>query len=608
MQKTNSMKKILFLTLTLAIGITSFANNRVLTDYVDNEKIFDILKDDTITIKAYASENRFKFVEPDTIWWKRVKRPKENKHYQLQWFDTLGIHNVLADNSVIYKDFVYRGYQYNNDTLELLLYDIDLQRTVTCTPKPYERIKCSQMERRIYEYLQDSIFYYKDKNMSEDDFFESTKVVSCEYIIKLHAKNPTTQITNNSIDCQLLFQNNLNGYLKANDITLLNSQKVFITKEEFLTHNQYVATMLKNDSAVRLARVFDHEAIHARSEYGFEGDTMAIIHYYKKAENRWSDSIEYFIAYAYGKEYTITINSYEKIQDKIVFIDSTDLNFLKERKGKGFLTRQRIAKEWDIKNKHIIRNDLILDTTHVVMGTYIFSDWPIQNIEMDGEFSSKDAIPPTDGTLIPIFKYGSGGDLRCAWWGTYNGNIFAIDWRDVRFENDNDRLYLMRRGGENLEERYTNAFARDFADRFIELIEKEEKQKQKVENLIRKKIFLLSMDKAYGDYDWCGIKPKFLNSYNKTIKYIDCLVVPYNTFNDVQSDDYGRSSKEIRCIGPFEPGEIASWRFDDMFKNESGIIKSFRITNIKITFTDNSTILYKGWENVKKHYEYVYDL
>lgn len=116
------------------------------------------------------------------------------------------------------------------------------------------------------------------------------------------------------------------------------------------------------------------------------------------------------------------------------------------------------------------------------------------------------------------------------------------------------------------------------------------------------------MDKAYGDYDWCGIKPKFLNCYNKTIKYIDCLVVPYNRFDDVQSDDYGRSSKEIRCIGPFEPGEIASWRFDDMFKNESGIIKTFRITNIKITFTDNSTILYKGWENVKKHYEYIYEL
>ena len=166
----------------------------------------------------------------------------------------------------------------------------------------------------------------------------------------------------------------------------------------------------------------------------------------------------------------------------------------------------------------------------------------------------------------------------------------------------------MRSGNRNLEERMQRAAIADYADRLVELLKKEEEKEKKIKNLIKRKIFLLSQDKVYGDYDWCGINPKFLNCYSKTIKYIDCLVVPYNKFDDVQSDDYGRSSKEIRCIGPFEPGEIASWRFDDMFKNENGIIKRFKITNIKITFIDNSTITYKGLENVKKHYEYVYDL
>ena len=83
------MKKLILLSLTLTLGICLFANERALTDYVDNEKIFDILKNDTITLKYFSSENQFKFVEPDTIWKKRVKRPKENKHYYLQWYQPM---------------------------------------------------------------------------------------------------------------------------------------------------------------------------------------------------------------------------------------------------------------------------------------------------------------------------------------------------------------------------------------------------------------------------------------------------------------------------------------------------------------------------------------
>ena len=590
------MKKILFLTLTLLFGISVLANERVLTDYVDEDKIFDILKNDTITIKYSASENRFKFVEPDTIWKKRVKRPKENKHYQLQWFDT------LVTNGYIYKDFIYQGYQYNNDTHELQLFDINLQRNVTYKLNAYEKIRCSQLERRICEYLNDSTFYYRYTNNSEEEFYRSTKILSCRYELKLHPTNKTL-----SIESLLTFQNKMTGFLTNEGIELNNRVLELITKEDFLTHNQYVAENLKNDSIVRLARIFDHTAVHNYETYGFEGDTMAIVQYFRKCPNKWSDSLDYFIAYAYGKEYTITIESYENIQDKVIFIDTTDLEFLKTRGSNGLLRRKETAKIWDAKNSYTIQNDLLLDTTHVVMGTYIY-DWTIQNIDMDGEILSKYETPPTDGTLIPIFKYGSGGNMRCAWWGSYNGKIFATDWRGIKFENEEDRLFLMRRGDDNVDDRYVKALVRDFVDRLTEALEEEEKKQQEIDKLKKRKIFLLSMDKAYGDYDWCGIKPKFLNCYNKTIKYIDCLVVPYNRFDDVQSDDYGRSSKEIRCIGPFEPGEIASWRFDDMFKNESGIIKTFRITNLKITFTDNSTILYKGWENVKKHYEYVYEL
>ena len=106
------MKKILFLTVVLVLGNSAIANNRVLTDYVDNDKIFDILKNDTITLQYFGSENQFKFIEPDTIWKKRVKRPKKNKHYTLQWYQSIDQTNGISVNTQnkISKQFIFQDF------------------------------------------------------------------------------------------------------------------------------------------------------------------------------------------------------------------------------------------------------------------------------------------------------------------------------------------------------------------------------------------------------------------------------------------------------------------------------------------------------------------
>ena len=595
--------KYLHLILFTCFLVFPFANATNINSYLDAESILDTIVGDTIRISCQTLDGGLKYITPDTIWIKKVKRPKENKHYRLQWYENPKCTNFTY-GSTEYIDFVYKGYRYASDTLELLLYYLDIERDVVYKIKQLNHLKCNQIEKRIRSVLHDSIFYYRDRNIAEDKFCQTTKVESCTYILNVRASNEK------SIECLLTFQNNMTGYLTQDGMELNNPKFELISKEEYQAHNQKVTEILKNDSVIRLARVYDHLALHNDDKYGFEGDTMAIIKYDREPKYNYTwntDSLDFFIAYAYGKEYTIKIDSYEQLEDKIHFLDTTDLAYLKTRRNKGYNRRKESAEIWDRKNDSIVLSDCMKDTSDIVWATLNYDTDFMQYIDVHGNRKYDYVSKPSKGTRIPICFYGDGGDMNVTFWTSYEANLFAvgIGHGELTFENDSDRLYLMRSGRRNFEERVRNAVTADVADRMVELLEQEAKKEEKIKSLSKKRIFLLSMDKAYGDYDWCGIKPRFLNCYSKTIKYIDCMVVPYNRFGDQQPDDYGRYSKEIRCVGPFEPGEIASWRFEDMFKNESGIIRSFKITNIKITFLDNSTIIYKGWENVKKHYEHV---
>ena len=186
------MKKTLFLTLTLLLGLSSFANNRVLTDYVDNEKIFDILKNDTITIQYYGSENQFKFIEPDTIWKKRVKRPKENKHYTLQWYQSIDQTNGISVNTQnkISKQFIFQDFVHhiNGGKIELSLYDLELNREIVFIPNKTIEITSNSVEDDIVFILKDSVIYYKPSKylLLEDVFYEKTSLKDVHYQIKRH--------------------------------------------------------------------------------------------------------------------------------------------------------------------------------------------------------------------------------------------------------------------------------------------------------------------------------------------------------------------------------------------------------------------------------------
>ena len=91
------------------------------------------------------------------------------------------------------------------------------------------------------------------------------------------------------------------------------------------------------------------------------------------------------------------------------------------------------------------------------------------------------------------------------------------------------------------------------------------------------------------------------NCFAKTIKYVEFTLTNYNAVGDVQRDDMGRSSRTVKGIGPIEKGEDARYSWDDIFWDERNIIEKTRLTNVKFIFTDGTTRVFSGYNNITKH-------
>ena len=121
------------------------------------------------------------------------------------------------------------------------------------------------------------------------------------------------------------------------------------------------------------------------------------------------------------------------------------------------------------------------------------------------------------------------------------------------------------------------------------------------DNIERKQLFLEKQEYVYGEYDDFGLKFRIYNCFKKTIKYIEFTCVPYNAVGDVQGDWVGKRIARTKGIGPLEPGESASWSFDDMFYDKNDVIRRVRLTNIKFIFKDGSTLNFSGASNIDRH-------
>ena len=176
----------------------------------------------------------------------------------------------------------------------------------------------------------------------------------------------------------------------------------------------------------------------------------------------------------------------------------------------------------------------------------------------------------------------------------------------LEYANAEKKAFLQRRGNKGLELREQLAIQSDIEQTEIDnaraIAYVKECENKKVE-FAKKQIFLIEQFFAKGEFSRCGLGMNFYNCYNKAIKYIDFTITAYNTFNDPQKDTMEQSQRSGRCVGPIEPKDMGYFLFDEMFWNENGIIKDCKVTSIKITFIDNTTVTFSGWGNVKQHYQ-----
>jgi hypothetical protein len=98
--------------------------------------------------------------------------------------------------------------------------------------------------------------------------------------------------------------------------------------------------------------------------------------------------------------------------------------------------------------------------------------------------------------------------------------------------------------------------------------------------------------------DGTGFKATVYNSTKKTIKYVTFTVVGLNAVGDpVRGGFRGSTAAMLRGIGPIEPEEIGTYSKDYMWMTD--IVESFRVSNIKVEYTDGSSKVVSEMKNIR---------
>ena len=116
----------------------------------------------------------------------------------------------------------------------------------------------------------------------------------------------------------------------------------------------------------------------------------------------------------------------------------------------------------------------------------------------------------------------------------------------------------------------------------------------------RDQIFILNIKTAHSEYMF-GIELNLYNCFGKTISMLEFNVAPYNAKGRVQEDQFHRTVRTMRCMGPITPGSPAQYTFDELFWDDRDRIKYMRLNSITFHFTDGTTQSFRGYEKILRH-------
>lgn len=123
-------------------------------------------------------------------------------------------------------------------------------------------------------------------------------------------------------------------------------------------------------------------------------------------------------------------------------------------------------------------------------------------------------------------------------------------------------------------------------------------EKEKIKIMLTKDFWITEVFAYKYTNSSTGIVVKFLNISDKTIKYINFIVVPYNRVGDPVIDNMGKSSKSCQLIGPVNPYEEGIYQNDILFF--SGVVDHYKLKNISVQYMENTMKYYKFDDILKK--------
>ena len=302
-----------------------------------------------------------------------------------------------------------------------------------------------------------------------------------------------------------------------------------------------------------------------------------------------------------------------KIQDKTHYWTLEDIT----QNISSFLSQEEFEKEWAIEQARLLaekkereRLDSIADVNticeakilHTAEAKTILKGGNIDRYD-DDETMYLSIFGYEEEVINPYFK----DRRRQLYKGYALGKELCFPASALSFTDDSAKAFIEARGMAGVDRRKEVAqvndekrreeYIQDIIDQTdwllgrLDALEKFRKQK---------KILIIGQDYSYSHYQF-GLKFKFYNCYQKEIKYINLTICAYNRVGDLQRDDIGQSKKEVRCIGPLEKGEVGTYDFDELFWDENDIIHRLVVTNVKLTFMDNSVVSYSGQKSVELH-------